>query len=109
MARPTKDKKQNTVLPPIRCTVDEKQQIQIKAIAVGMNLSQYVRNMALSGKIIIQQSFVEFTYLEQLKKIGVNLNQQTKKFNATGETPQQLNSIWNKLETVLNQLTPPNK
>lgn len=110
MARPTKDdtEKQNTVLPPIRCTLDEKQRIQTQARKTGMSMSEYIRKMALSGKIIIKQSLVEFTYLEQLNKIGVNLNQQTKKFNATGQPPEQLNSLWSKLETLIDALVKTN-
>jgi hypothetical protein len=110
MARPKKDEseKQNTVLPPIRCTLEEKQQIQTYAQQAEMSVSQYIRTMALQGKIIIKQSLVEFTYLEQLNKIGVNLNQQTKKFNATGQPPEQLMSLWIQLEALIDKLMHPN-
>ena len=108
MARPKKDdsEKQNTDLR-VRCTIEEKKQIQSNAITADMTLSEYVRTIALNGKIIIKQSMVEFTYLEQLNKIGVNLNQQTKKFNATGQAPEQLTVLWNKLETLIDALLKP--
>lgn len=106
MARPTKDetKKQNTVLPPIRCTAEEKAQINQKAEQADMSLSEYVRHMALKGKIILKQSLVEFTYLEQLRKIGVNINQQTKALNATGRIPEELPRLWVKLEALMDKM-----
>lgn len=105
MARPTKDdtEKQNTVLR-VRCTQDEKQQIQTYARQTGMSMSEYIRKMTLSGKIIIKQSLVEFTYFDQLRKIGVNINQQTKALNATGRIPEQLPKLWEKLEELLNKM-----
>lgn len=106
MARPTKDEseKQNTVLPPIRCTADEKAKISQKAEQAHMSLSEYVRQMALFGKIILKQSLVEFTYLELLRKIGVNINQQTKVLNATGRIPEELPRLWEKLEALMDKL-----
>lgn len=108
MARPKKDdsEKHNTYFR-VRCTQEEKQQIQTYAKQAEMSASQYIRTMALQGKIIIKQSLVEFTYLEQLNKIGVNLNQQTKKFNATGKPPEQLMSLWSQLEALIDKLMNP--
>ncbi|KAB2915557.1 MAG: plasmid mobilization relaxosome protein MobC [Bacteroidetes bacterium] len=106
MTRPVKDEteKQNTVLPPIRCTVYEKAQISQKAEQSGMTLSEYVRQMALKGKIVIKQSLVEFTYFDQLRKIGVNINQQTRQLNATGIVPEQLPRLWEKLEELMDKM-----
>ena len=106
MPRPTKDdtEKQNTVLPPIRCTADEKTKISQNAKQSGLSLSEYVRTIALNGKIIIKQSLVEFTYFDQLRKIGVNINQQTKALNATGRIPEQLPKLWEKLEELLDKM-----
>ncbi|MDL5051500.1 plasmid mobilization relaxosome protein MobC [Oscillatoria amoena NRMC-F 0135] len=106
MPRPTKDEteKQNTVLPPIRCTADEKSKINKKAEQSGLSLSEYVRTIALNGKIIIKQSLIEFTYLDQLRKIGVNINQQTRQLNATGLIPEDLPRLWGKLEELMDKL-----
>ncbi|WP_421754180.1 plasmid mobilization protein [Croceimicrobium sp.] len=105
MARPTKniEEKQSEVLR-FRCTPSEKNSIQEKSSQVGLSLSDYMRAMALDGQIKIQQSKYDFELVHQLKKLGVNINQQTKKLNATGVIPIELKRVLPKLEELLDQL-----
>lgn len=106
MTRPQKkdSEKSSAVLPPIRCTVNEKTAITEKAKQLGLSVSEYVRQMALKGSIIVRQSLADFTYLQQLRSIGVNLNQQTRKLNATGKDTSELESLRRKLDAMLEKL-----
>src|SRR5690606_18078488 len=92
------------VLPPIRCTEQEKNLIVARAKQAGLSISEYVRNMSLKGHIHIRQSSLDFEALHELKKIGVNVNQQTKKLNATGKLSFELLEVQKKLEQLLDKL-----
>lgn len=106
MSRPTIDgsEKLSAVLPPIRCTEDEKTLIKARSNQSGLSMSEYVRQMALTGKIVVKGNTLDLDAVTQLRKLGVNLNQQTKKFNSMGIMPVELKQLWAKLETVLDQL-----
>jgi len=106
MARPTKDDatKMSHSLPPVRCTEDEKKLILNKASQAGMSVSEFMRNMALRGEIIVKGSSLNLEVAGQLRRLGVNLNQQTKKLNSTGVMPIELVTLWHKLETVIDEL-----
>lgn len=105
MARPTKniDEKQSEILR-FRCTLSEKNSIQKKSSQVGLSLSDYMRQMALDGHIKVRKSKHDFELVYELKKLGVNINQQTKKLNATGILPIELKRVLPKLEKLLDQL-----
>ena len=52
------------------------------------SLSEYVRRMALHGKIEVRQSReLDGETLDQLRRLGVNLNQMTRQFHETGQRP----------------------
>lgn len=107
MARPTKDDatKLSQSLPPVRCTEAEKQEIKQKAAQAGLSLTEYIRKMVLHGKITIRQhKSVDPEVFFQIRKLGINLNQQTKKLNATGALPLELKQLWQKLNAVLDQI-----
>lgn len=107
MARPTKDDaaKLSRSLPPVRCTEDEIKSIQSKARQAELSLTEYIRRMVFKGKVIIREhNGCDPELFTQVRKIGINLNQQTKKLNATGAMPQELKSLWSKLDALLDQL-----
>ncbi len=106
MARPTKDDatKLSHSLPSVRCTEAEKQLILNHAQKAGVTVTEYIRNMALKGKIVIKESNTNLEAVHQIRKLGINLNQQTRKLNATGIMPVELKSLWVKLEAVLDQM-----
>lgn len=106
MSRPTIEgsEKLSAVLPPIRCTEDEKTLIRARSNQSGLSMSEYVRQMALMGKIVVKESSFNPELIGQLRKLGVNLNQQTKKLNSTGVMPIELVTLWRKLETVIDDL-----
>lgn len=96
--------KNDKVLPPIRCSEDERRAIREKADRLGLSVSEYVRSMALKGKITVKQDRYDFDLVNQLQRLGVNINQQTKKLNATGEAPPELKKLWGKLEGLLDHI-----
>lgn len=106
MARPTKEEgdKLSATLPAVRCTASEKKLIQTRSEDAGLSVSEYVRRMVLNGQVIIKHNKTDFEATQQLRKLGVNLNQQTKKLNATGVLPQELKNLWQKLNVVLDQM-----
>jgi hypothetical protein len=81
------DKNRVCVLPPVRCTAKERDQIKERAAATGKSQSAYLREMALSGKVVVKQARADDALFFQLQKIGVNLNQMTKEVRATGTLP----------------------
>lgn len=105
MARPPKkDDGKLSAVVRFRCTETEKQTIQTAAQKTGQTISEYVRHMALHGNITIKQDLVELETAQQLRKIGVNLNQLTKAYNSTGTPPKQLEQTWSKLEQAIDKL-----
>lgn len=106
MTRPDKKptQKNDKVLPPIRCSEDERRTIREKAEKLGLSVSEYIRRAALDGKIVVRQGKHDFQVVDQLHRIGVNINQQTRKLNATGKVSPELKSLWVKLERLLDQI-----
>lgn len=106
MARPTKDDatKLSHSLPSVRCTEAEKELISNNAQRAGITVTEYIRRMALKGRIIIKESNTNLETVHQIRKLGVNLNQQTRKLNATGVMPVELKSLWVKLDAVLDHM-----
>lgn len=102
MESSTKDdgKKRVCVLPPIRLSETEKSRIKRRAEKAGMSLSNFIREVALNGKIIIKKENVDYPTINELRRIGNNLNQQTKHMNA-GRRPKGLEVVWKKLEQTL--------
>ena len=106
MARPKKSpaEKFSKQLPPVRCTEGEYATIQARAAQANVTMTEYLRQMALKGKIMVQQSKHDFAVADQLRRIGVNINQQTRIANATGEFPPELRRLWVTLEGLLDDI-----
>lgn len=75
----------------IRVRVSEEEHRTITARterAHCFSLSEYVRRIALHGKIEVRQSReLDGEALDQLRRLGVNLNQMTRQFHETGQRP----------------------
>lgn len=106
MPRPTKDDsvKLSAVLPPVRCTAEEKARIKARAVEAGLSLSEFIRQSALNNEITVKQGDIDFETYTQIRKIGVNLNQQTKRLNATGIQPAELDAALKHLNEILTRL-----
>lgn len=59
---------------------DEKERI-LKKASTSLNLSDYLRKMALNGKVIIPAPSIDRNALLEMNRIGVNINQIVKKIN----------------------------
>lgn len=110
MPRPRKKKPEllNKHLPGARCSEAEFIIIKERANKLGLSVSEYIRRMALNGKVTIKQSQglgSSFELVQQLKKIGTNVNQIAKNLNIFGDpvTADQ-KRVWLKLEKVLDNL-----
>ena len=57
----------------------------------GLSPSEYGRKMLLTGKVVlVQTTKPDPATFDELRRIGVNLNQAVHKFHATGEVPPEL-------------------
>lgn len=77
MARPAKheDEKRTEQLPPVRVTSAEFLHVKSQAEKAGMSVTNFVRELALHGKVTPQKSKLDASFLVELNRIGVNLNQ----------------------------------
>ncbi len=106
MARPTKADKDRFShrLPAIRCTESDIRVIKQKAEKSNSSLSEYIRQMALDGEIIVQQGNDNFPLLQELKRSGNNLNQVSRWFNEQGVEPIELREVLATHNLVLTKL-----
>ena len=85
--RPVKAIKKSRVLT-LKCSNYERMIIQAKAKKVNLTLSEYLREMALSGKVSLQGKALPKEVLEMtgtLNHMAANLNQLAKKSNSVTE------------------------
>ena len=103
MARPRKTaaEKLSRRLPSPRCTAQELATIQAKAAQAGLTPTEYLRRAALDGTIIVRQARTDFATADQLRRIGVNLNQLMPALHKTGQMTDDLRRMAAKLETAL--------
>ncbi len=72
------------------------------AAQAGMSPSNYGRKMLLTGQVVLLQTTrPDPATFDQLRRIGVNLNQAVYKFHATGEPPPELASTAQAVEDFL--------
>ena len=103
MTRPKKDPAaRRTEQVNLRLTRIEQLQLEEAAHAAGMNPSEYIRTQALKGRVTVQrhQSLDHAAY-DQLRRIGVNLNQLARVANQSGEIPADLARICAAIEAFL--------
>jgi Bacterial mobilisation protein (MobC) len=86
MGRPKKNPAQAKLRNIVfRAAADDVPVFRQRAALCGMNRSEYLRQMGLHGKIVVQTSdTTDPAILSALTRIGVNINQLVRKANATG-------------------------
>ena len=106
MARPRKKTadKRTERLPHLRCTKGELAQIKTKADQAGLSLSDYLRKMASDGEVVVRQGGADFQLVDQLRRIGVNVNQMARRLNQTGKMPADLGRVWQRLAGLLDRV-----
>ncbi len=105
MARPRKnDIEKRTIQVNIRLTKDESEKVNSYATASEENPANWIREKVFTGKFpAMKVSPLEGEIYRELKKIGVNLNQGTRRLNQ-GDVPKDYLVLQNELLTLLNKI-----
>lgn len=110
MTRPTKgnDERLNAHFPAIRITESERVQLEAKAATVGKSLTEYGRAQILGQPIIIHVPTTApcAQAVAALNSVGVNLNQLTRRANASGHVPERLTAVLDLVEESVKKLFP---
>ena len=103
MARPRKepdDRRSETLA--IRLTSAERIRVEQAAFAAGLNASEYARPLVLAGRVVVRQNrALDHAAFEELRRIGVNLNQLTRLAHQRGQFPEGLSDVFAALERIL--------
>lgn len=106
MARPKKDPtERRTEQVNLRLSPIEAARLQDKADAAQTNLTAFVRAAALGKPVTVRQAASDFETRQELRRIGVNLNQIAKALNARQEAlPASLVSCCEKLDALFDRM-----
>ena len=107
MARPkkqTNDKREQWI--KARVSPAEHADILVRAAGAGLSSSEFLRRAALSGEVVVQQDAAsgDFETIDQLRRIGVNLNQLARVANRTGYMPDGLEEALAKVDRLLDRM-----
>ena len=91
------------VLAPIRCTKTEQEAIRVRATEANLTQSAYLRHVALTSTVIKQPSPYTHEFIEQLRRIGVNLNQMTRELHTRGIQVPELNNTLHRLNSLMDE------
>lgn len=92
MARPPKGR-EDQLSEMLRCRMRPAEYLRIRRAAhkANMSLSDYSRRMLLSGTVTVPQTqTLDPEVFDQLRRIGINLNQAVRKLHSTGRIPPEL-------------------
>ena len=105
MSRPRiNDQAKRVVQVNIRLTRDENARIIGYATASGLSPANWLRQKVFTGKNPpVRMSPLDTSIYQELKRIGVNLNQAAHKLNQ-GDFPEDLGSIQLQLIVLLNKI-----
>ena len=107
MARPkkTSDESLSHIIPTFRMTEKDGQTLRARAKQAGLKLPEYIRQMLITGEVIVQEApVVDFSIVYELKKIGTNLNQIARVANTTERIKKTLEANIAKLDGILDQV-----
>ncbi len=101
---PLNDNDKRVVQVNIRLTTSENDKVTEWATSSGHSPANWIRHKIFTGKNPpTQLSPLDASFYQELKRIGVNLNQATHKLNQ-GQFPQDLRSIQLELSSLLNKI-----
>ena len=105
MARPRiNDKDKRIAQINIRLTHDEEVRINQYAVASGISPANWIRKKVFTGKLPdLKLSPLDASIYQELRKIGVNLNQATHRLNQ-GDVPKNYLILQLELLTLLNKI-----
>jgi hypothetical protein len=103
MPRPRKeldDRRSETLA--IRLTSAERIRVEQAAFAAGLSASEYARSLVLAGRVVVRQNrALDHAAFDELRRIGVNLNQLTRLAHQRGQFPAGLADVFATLERIL--------
>jgi hypothetical protein len=85
--RPVKTVKRNQLMA-IKCTLSERKVIESRAKSARLTVSEYLRELGLTGKIDMRQKALPaeaLLMMAELRHIGANMNQAARKRNSNEE------------------------
>ena len=98
-------KEPKTEILRTRVSHEEREQIESKALSSYRTVSRYLRDVALDKPIVIVQGIDDL--VDELRRIGNNLNQITRAVNAglisavdLNETREEMKMIWQSLNSL---------
>ena len=105
MSRPKIDEKDKRVVQVnIRLTTEESNKVNGYATASGISPANWMRQKAFTGKNPpVRMSPLDASIYQELKRIGVNLNQAAHKLNQ-GDFPKELQDLQLQLIVLLNKI-----
>lgn len=108
MARPKKQSGElRTDYFKFRLTPSERLQIEAAAHKAGMIASEYARTQTLKGHVVVNEHrTLDHAVIDQLRRIGVNLNQLTRMAYVREKMPSALPQLCDDLEQFLMQELP---
>jgi hypothetical protein len=103
MARPTKQPaERRTVSLSCRVTPAERLRIDTAAAQAGLSPSEYIRRQALTGRVTVQEKrTLDPAVFDQIRRIGVNLNQLTRLAHKEGKIPPGLRAVTAAIERLI--------
>ncbi len=92
MPRPKKDTdERRSEALAFRLTPAERLRVEHAAIEAGLSASEYAREQTLNGRIVMEQRIaLDPAVFDQLRRIGVNLNQLARIANQSKQAPPEL-------------------
>ncbi|MCP4368101.1 MAG: hypothetical protein GY797_08360 [Deltaproteobacteria bacterium] len=105
MARPKKSKEEClTKHFQLRLTSADYAKLADASEDAGMTLTDYARQLILNGRVIINQTRkLDHATFDQLRRLGILLNQLTKTSNATGKISPEILRLCYRIEHLLIQ------
>jgi hypothetical protein len=103
MARPRKepDYRSSETLA-IRLTPAERIRVEHAALAARLNASEYARAQVLGGRVVVRQyRTLDHAVFDELRRIGVNLNQLTRLAHQRQRLPAGLAEVFATLDRIL--------
>lgn len=106
MGRPRKapEERRDERLPAPRVTSDERAFVEAQAAAAGLDLAEFIRRRSLGRRIAPARAVADERLLLEINRIGVNLNQITARFNATGEAPDGLTDALHEVRAAMERV-----
>lgn len=88
-----------------RVSPAEHARVLTRAAQAGLSSSDFVRRSALSSQpVVAEAAAADFELTDQLRRIGVNLNQLTRVANRTGFMPDGLDEALARLSVLLDRM-----